>query len=222
MGLVDLRLRADAPPPARGIPLGWDEEGAIVARILVERDGDTLVVRESSGDAGRLIDELALVATNASSVVDASGRVLRAVAARAAAPEATAALTLPELDAAVRAAWSRETAEDPSLWSEDNPAIEHCGVTSLVVRELLGGEILVAGVVKDGRRVCRHAWNRLPSGLALDLTREQFRDGEELEEPVVAEPLVDERYPERYALFRSRVLDALSSPSIQRAITSTA
>jgi hypothetical protein len=109
----------------------------------------------------------------------------------------------------VRAAWSLETAEDPALWSPDNPAIEHCGVTALVVRELLGGEILVAGVVRDGRRVCRHAWNRLPSGLTLDLTREQFREGERFESPVVGHPLVADRHPERFELFRRRVLGAL-------------
>jgi hypothetical protein len=210
MALVDLRLRDGEHTPARGIPLGWEVEGEIVARIVVERQEDFMAVRERHGDVELLLDALAGVATEASAVVDEEGRVVRSLAPQAAPAESVAAITLGALDAAVRAAWSRETAEDPAVWSEENPAIEHCGVTALVVRELLGGEILVAGVVKDGRRVCRHAWNRLGSGLTLDLTREQFLDGEELEEPVVAEPLVDERYPERFQLFRRRVLDALA------------
>jgi hypothetical protein len=209
MALVDLRLRAGEPTPARGTPLGWEVDGEIVGRIVVERDADAIAVRAREGDVEPLLDALAGVATGASTVVDEEGNVLRSVAVQAAPAEAVAAITLAELESAVRAAWSRETAEDTELWSEENPAIEHCGVTALVVRELLGGEILVAGVVRDGRRVCRHAWNRLPSGLALDLTREQFREGERFEEPAVTEPLAVDRYPDRYALFRSRVLDAL-------------
>jgi hypothetical protein len=224
MGLVDLRSRRGEPVPQQGIALGWEQDGEIVARVAVEREGDSLAIRSRAGDdvhAETLIDAVAGVATDASAIVDEDGRVVRMLAPVPAGAEEVAAITLADLDTAVRAAWSRETAEDPEVWSPDNPAIEHCGVTSLVVRELLGGEILVAGVVKDGRRVCRHAWNRLPSGLALDLTREQFRDGETFEAPVVGEPLVVDRYPERYRLFRQRVLDALNSRSIQRQITST-
>lgn len=209
MALVDLRLRKDETTPDRGIPLGWEANGRIVARIVVERDGDSLVLLSREGDAEDLLDALAGVATDAAAVVDEAGAVLRRVAPEAAPEATTSALTLGELETAVRAAWSRETAESPDAWSDANPAIEHCGVTALIVRELLGGEILVAGVVKDGRRTCRHAWNRLPSGLTIDLTREQFLDGESFEEPVAGEPLVDARYPDRYRLFRSRVLEAI-------------
>jgi hypothetical protein len=218
MALVDLRLREGEHVPEHGIPLGWEHEGEVAARIVVERDGDTIVIRDVEGDTGALIDALAEVATDASTIVDEDGLVLRLLVPKPAPVEATAAITLADLEAAVRAAWSLETAEDPSLWSKDNPAIEHCGVTALLVRELLGGEILLAGVVRDGRRVCRHAWNRLQLGLTLDLTREQFRDGETFEQPVVGEPLVVDRQPERFELFRQRVLDELSSRSIPRQI----
>ena len=52
-------------------------------------------------------------------------------------------------------------------------------MTALVVRELLGGEILIATVIPpEGESSERHAWNRLPSGEEVDLTREQFRAGE--------------------------------------------
>jgi hypothetical protein len=214
MALVDLRLRDGERSPERGIPLGWEHDGVLHGRMVVERDGDTFVIRGVEGDTDALVDALAEVATDASTIVDEDGRVLRLLEPKPAPAEATAAITLADIEAAVRAAWSLETAEDPSLWSEDNPAIEHCGATALVVRELLGGEILVAGVVRDGRRVCRHAWNRLPSGLTLDLTREQFRAGETFEQPAVGEPHVVDRYPERYRLFRQRVLDELSSRSI--------
>jgi hypothetical protein len=39
----------------------------------------------------------------------------------------------------------------------------------------------------------------------VDLTREQFRDGERLEEPVVNDVVRIDRNPERYELLASRV-----------------
>ncbi len=47
--------------------------------------------------------------------------------------------------------------------------------------DLIGGELMASDVLLDGRRVMAHMWNRLPSGIEVDLTREQFRDGEILE-----------------------------------------
>ncbi len=80
-----------------------------------------------------------------------------------------------------------------------------CDVTSTVVRELLGGEILAANVLLNGRRVGRHAWNRLAGGGALDLTREQFVAGEAFGKGTPQEPIVMQRLPERYARFSERV-----------------
>jgi hypothetical protein len=59
-----------------------------------------------------------------------------------------------------------------------------------------------------GRRVERHAWNLLPSGLALDLTTSQFEDGGEYEEPVPGEPIMVNRAG--YELFARRVRESLS------------
>jgi hypothetical protein len=118
-------------------------------------------------------------------------------------------LGLAELEDAIRTAWSAETAEDPSGWSADNPAKDQCAVTALLVRELLGGEILIANVVKDGRRLERHAWNRLDSGVEIDLTRSQFRAGEQLGTPRVEEPLLTGPRSRAYEVFASRVRGAL-------------
>ena len=41
---------------------------------------------------------------------------------------------------------------------------------------------MAAGVFRDGEWVEYHMWNRLPGGLEVDLTREQFRNGEVLGE----------------------------------------
>ena len=129
---------------------------------------------------------------------------------RLAAPASIRAATLEETQAAIRAAWGRDTSDDPEEWSEENRARGQCAVTALLVRELFGGEILVANVLRDGRRVDRHAWNRLPSGLTLDLTREQFVNGEQFGSGCTEEPLLTHRNPERFATLRARVRPASS------------
>lgn len=220
------------------IPLGWEHGGRIAACVALERTfPETVAVRRLAfahgADrvaAGRdLFDALAAAAAAERLVadvepetaglyracgfaVDAAGAsAVRTIDAVPAPAEAVAAATLTELERAIRAAWGRDTSADPDEWSEANRARGQCDVTALLVRELLGGEILIANVVRDGRRVERHAWNRLPSGLTLDLTRTQFLDGEELDTPAVQEPLGVARAGERLDLLRARVRRALDA-----------
>ena len=93
--------------------------------------------------------------------------------------------TLTEIERAIRASWSLDTAEEDDGWTPENPSRGQCDVTCLVVHDIFGGEILAADVYRDGERVEAHMWNRLPGGLELDLTREQFRDGQVVGEPSV-------------------------------------
>jgi hypothetical protein len=88
--------------------------------------------------------------------------------------------TLAELESAIRASWSTESCDpvDRAEWSVDNPSRGQCGVTSLLLCSVLGGVLVEAEVFRDGQQVEYHYWNRLPSGLELDLTRAQFRRGE--------------------------------------------
>lgn len=72
-------------------------------------------------------------------------------------------------------AGSRETCDpvDQDAWSPAKPARGQCGVTALVLQDLLGGELLLAEVRNvDGSRQGVHYWNRLGGGLEIDLTRE--------------------------------------------------
>jgi hypothetical protein len=147
--------------------------------------------------------------TGAAALGDGRIQSTRSLDPVAAVPEAVAALSLSDLEGAIAHAWGRDTSDDPDEWSEDNRARGQCGVTALLVRELLGGDILIANVLRNGRRVERHAWNRLPSGLTVDLTRTQFRDEETFEQPAVQEPLVLAGIPERYELLAQRVRTAL-------------
>jgi len=218
------------PGPAWNV-VGWERDERLVACVGIERtSADELTVRAlgalAEPDALALLDAIAGVATGlriVAHVTDESAelyrscgfvletiddgrfRAVRTLDEQAAPPASIRATTLDETQAAIRAAWGRDTSDDPDDWSELNPARGQCAVTALLVRELLGGEILVANVLLDDRRVERHAWNRLPSGLTLDLTREQFVNGERFGEPSPEEPLLTHRSPERLATLRARV-----------------
>jgi hypothetical protein len=70
-----------------------------------------------------------------------------------------------ELEAAVRAAWALDTCDpvDVADWSAANPSRGQCGSTALVIHDLLGGDLLIADVVRsDGSRQGVHYWNLLP------------------------------------------------------------
>ena len=196
--------------------VGWQRDGEVVARVRLERDGDDLRIAELEGDAGELFEALVRGATSATRLLgddpglaaygfeERAGRWVRDLTPL---PDADAAraVTLAELEQAIRASWTREISEEPDKWSDDNPAYGCCAVTAMVVRDYLGGDLVIGGVVKDGVRVDRHVWNVLPSGLAVDLSRDQFRDGEDYEAP---QPLNETTVPgtqERYELLAARV-----------------
>jgi hypothetical protein len=124
--------------------------------------------------------------------------------------------TLAGIEGAIRASWSVETCDpvDVPDWSAANPARGQCGVTALVMHDLLGGDLLEAEVLyPDGSRQGYHYWNRLPGGVDVDLTAEQFSATEVVQPPkVVARPPgLPSRYPEQYELLRARVLHILAS-----------
>ncbi len=123
-------------------------------------------------------------------------------------------LTFQAIEAAIRAAWSDETCDEADLHdrSPDNPARGQCGVTSLLLQDLVGGELLEAQVfLPDGTQDGYHYSNRF--GLVdVDLTREQFAEDMTVTEPVVvarAVPGPPLRSPERYLLLRERVFATL-------------
>lgn len=126
--------------------------------------------------------------------------------------------TLGEIESAIRASWGADTASEDNLpWTPDNPSRGQCDVTALVVHDIFGGDVLAAGVFLDGERVEAHMWNRLPGGMELDLTREQFRKGEVIGEPTVRQrpATFDPDHPryhryEAYLVLAERVRERLS------------
>jgi hypothetical protein len=125
-----------------------------------------------------------------------------------------ASVTWEDIEAAVRSAWARDTCDpvDADDWSAANPARGQCGTTALTINDLLGGELLVAEVLRaDGSRQGVHWWNRLPDGTEIDLTREQFASHEVIQQSrVVARPSgLPRRAAGQYLTLKHRVLDAL-------------
>lgn len=120
---------------------------------------------------------------------------------------------LEELRAVMRAAWGPDT-RDPAggePWRADNPARNQCGVTALVVQDLLGGELILGEVLVEGAKVGNHYWNRLVDGTEVDLTADQFRPDEVVVNGEVRHrpPDAPRRCREQYELLRRRVLTAL-------------
>ena len=96
--------------------------------------------------------------------------------------------SLADIERAIRSCWSEQTCDPLALdeWSSDNPGRGQCAATALVVQDLLGGELLLAEVLNaDGSRQGLHYWNRLASGVEVDLTRDQFSATEIVQEPDV-------------------------------------
>ncbi|KOT44218.1 hypothetical protein ADK41_05055 [Streptomyces caelestis] len=121
-------------------------------------------------------------------------------------------LLLTDVERAVRSSWSAETCtpEYRSRWTAENPARDQCGVTAMVLNDLLGGELIRGEVHVDGERVDYHWWNRLGMGVEIDLTREQFGPQEHVVGGVVIpRPPEIRRLREEYELLRERVLDRL-------------
>ena len=195
--------------------VGWSVDGTVVASARTERDGEDMRVVETSGELPALrefFDALAAVVTAPRLVASDSALVecgfVDGVRELAPVAAPTRVFTLGELEAAIRASWSAETSCEPG-WAPENPAFQHCDVTSRVLHDYLGGDVLVCGVIRDGVRVDRHAWNRLPSGLEIDLTREQFIAGEQFEEPSVVTGYIGGTVEARYEIFAARVADRL-------------
>ncbi|MFC5147738.1 YunG family protein [Streptomyces aureoversilis] len=119
---------------------------------------------------------------------------------------------LTDIERAVRSSWDADTCtpEYRSRWTPDNPARDQCGVTAMVLNDLLGGELIRGEVRVDGVQTDFHWWNRLGEGVEIDLTREQFAPEEIVTGGlVVPRPPEIKRLREEYELLRERVLEKL-------------
>lgn len=119
----------------------------------------------------------------------------------------------------VEAAWGPDTCDPHNLetegWEPTNPARGQCGVTALVLQDLLGGELILGEVFVGADKVGHHYWNRLPDGTEVDLTAGQFFPEEAIVGGKVQHrpPDAPRRCREQYELLRERVLAALQPSS---------
>ncbi|WP_369216081.1 YunG family protein [Streptomyces flavofungini] len=128
-------------------------------------------------------------------------------------------LLLTDIEAAVRESWGADTTtpEHRPSWTAENPARDQCGVTALVLHDLIGGDLLRGEVHVDGVRTDFHWWNRIGGDFEIDLTREQFAPEEVVTEgTVVVRPERINRLREEYELLRSRVLRRLDETAARR------
>lgn len=123
--------------------------------------------------------------------------------------------TLTSIAEALRSAWAVDTCSPDDIaragWSPDNPAWGHCDIAALIINDLFGGDFLLAEVHLDGEQHGYHSWNRLGTGLEIDVTREQFRLGQVITAPrLVKRPEValPQRWKE-YQLLRERLASRL-------------
>lgn len=124
-------------------------------------------------------------------------------------------LSVETLRPLLHAAWGPDTCDpdDRENWRPDNRARGQCGVTALVVQDLLGGDLVLGEVYVGPTKVGHHYWNRLPDGVDVDFTADQFYP-----EEVVTTGQVQQRPPdaprrcrEQYELLRRRVFAALAN-----------
>ena len=74
---------------------------------------------------------------------------------------------------ALQFSWAADTAFDTSEWSEENKARGQCVVSSLVIQDYLGGE-LVRYTIEEGDLHETHYANVLDGGVILDTTASQY------------------------------------------------
>lgn len=121
--------------------------------------------------------------------------------------------TLVEIERAIRASWGADTCapEDLPDWHFGNPARGQCGVTALVINDLLGGDLVRGEVHRDGKRIDFHWWNEIAQGFEIDLTREQFA-ANEIVGPgtVIKRPPAIRRLGDEYTTLRGRVFAMLA------------
>ncbi|NKZ04236.1 YunG family protein [Actinomadura latina] len=120
--------------------------------------------------------------------------------------------TLTRIEEALRACWAADTCSPDDLarapWHPGNPAWGQCDITALVVNDLFNGDLVVGEVhAADGEKQGYHWWNRLPSGVEIDLTRDQFQGGQTITGArVVQRPApLPRRRADEYILLRDRL-----------------
>ena len=96
--------------------------------------------------------------------------------------------------------WAGDTASPPDSWSPQVPAKNHCSVTSLIVQDYFGGEIL-STKTSGGT----HFYNSI-NGIKWDLTVSQFAEPEPCDDTLSSRELaLLDTSEHKYRLLRDRL-----------------
>lgn len=126
------------------------------------------------------------------------------------------AITAEDLRPYFRSAWGADTGcpESRAEWTPQNPARDQCGMTALVVRDILGGDLIIGEVQVGGVQ------GVTTTGTAYRIIRRwtsqwtSFCRMRSVGGKVVARPPdAPYRHREQYELLRGRVLTALAADS---------
>lgn len=109
----------------------------------------------------------------------------------------------------IRLSWLEDTSNCELLWPI---SIGQCEVTSLLIKELLGGKIMKCQSVRGN-----HYYNLINNKI-IDLTSDQYDLGEEplYVESIEESPILDEELLERYKLFVSNFKNNLNEYSFEK------
>ena len=122
--------------------------------------------------------------------------------------------SLQEITSALQKSWSADTAFDPLDWSMKNKARGQCVVSSLVVQDYFGGE-LIKYEVNEGSLHETHYMNKLDNGTVIDTTQSQYTKPVNLRQAhancgnfksLREKRLADPSTASRYAILKQRVV----------------
>lgn len=113
----------------------------------------------------------------------------------------------------IQECWNKDTSADPENWSPKNPAYGHCDITSVLIRDYYGGEILYSYVKEPNGNKTAHFYNRIDNKI-IDLTKSQFDERTKITHgfPITGQFLNTRQYimslknnQKRYTTLRNRV-----------------
>lgn len=82
--------------------------------------------------------------------------------------------SLQDISKALHAPWSADTAYDPKDWSEDNKARGQCVVSSLIMQDYFGGELIRYEINKASLHETHYA--NILNGVVIDTTASQYKN----------------------------------------------
>lgn len=109
-----------------------------------------------------------------------------------------------DLYRAISRVWSGATSSPTHAWSPSTPAKNHCSITSLIVQDYFGGEILRTRTPGG-----THFYNAI-DGRKWDLTVSQFDEPIPYDDTAsTREEAMADTSPEKYALLAARLREAI-------------